>query len=398
MSDPPYPPDLRAARRLAAVLVPARLWADGAWGLALPGGLSVAQVVGAAGVVAAAVVAAPGARRWPAPARWILGGIAASLAVGALRAASPAAALSNGLHLAGPFALWALGFAAADPALVAGWRRAAWLPVGVSLAAWAAGQRADLVLNGWPRLVGWYGNVHAHAAAMAVIAASSLLAAALRTGRRPADLALGAASLACLAATLVRGGVVFVVVALLAGAPRSRAARALAALVVFASLALVASRWSDLWSLATGTAPAGGWGALGSHRARIWAESLAAFLRGPPLDVLLGRGLGGQYGLHRHLDPHQEWLSLLYQLGPAGPALWLAAAVAAARAARGPGGPEARGLLAAAVVVGCLGNDVLYRASLIWWVAGAAGLAAGAVTPGAPGAPPPTDAPASRAG
>jgi hypothetical protein len=90
--------------------------------------------------------------------------------------------------------------------------------------------------------------------------------------------------------------------------------------------------------------------------------------------VVLGRGLGGQWGLHRHLDPHGDWLSLWFQLGLLGPVGWLAAGVGAARAA---GAGPARGLVLAVMVLGLVGNDVLYRPSLLWWVAGAAGLAAG---------------------
>jgi hypothetical protein len=385
MTAPPYPPagrDARvavAARWLALGLVPARLCLDAAWAVELRPGLTLGQALGSALALAALAVAAADVRALPPPARWVLGVVGGAVIVGAARAPSLSVAVSNALHLLAPFAVWAVARAAAEPAVVSVWRRVAWLPVGVSLAAWAAGQRGEVVLQGWPRLVGWYANVHSHAAAMAVIGASAGLAA-LASGRRR-ELPLAVASLACLALTFVRGGVLFVVVALLAGAPRSRWVRVGAAALVVGSLAVVADRWADLWSLATLEPPAAGWGALGSHRGRIWAESVAAFLSEPVGVQLLGRGLGGQYGLHRHLDPHNELLSLWFQLGPLGPVAWCAALVAAWRAARGEGAGEARGLLAGAAVLALVGNDVLYRPTLAWWVAGAAGLAAGVRPP-----------------
>jgi hypothetical protein len=388
MAAPPYPLPARSAAALFAVLLlPLRIVGDAAWRVALPGGLSSGQVLGGALVVGAAVAGATGLRS-ASRGTWVLYlAVVAALGVGAVRAASPADAVTNGLHLLGPFAVWAAGRAAGDPALAVWWRRAAWVPIVASAAALAAGQWGEVVLNGWPRLLGFYGNVHTHAASMAVFAAAAALAWAGE--RRREDLAVGVFAALFLATTLVRGPVVFLVVAAVVGAGSSRAVRGAVALAAALLVALAANRWSDVVAVATWTPPAGGWGALGSHRLHIWSDSVAAFLRGPLDDLLLGRGLGGQLGLHRHLDPHHEALSLWFQLGPLGPVLWGAAAVGAARAARGPWAPAARGLLAGTVALAFLGNDVLYRPTLIWWVAGFAGLCAGVTPEGveAPSAP-----------
>lgn len=356
------------AARVLLWLVPLRLAADLAWAVRLPGGWSGSQLAGGALALVALVAAAPTLGRIPG--RPVAAAAGILLAVGAARASSWPAAAANALHLAAPFGVWALGFTAGRPAIEDTWRRAAWAPLLASAA--AAPFVGPVVLDGWPRIVGAYGNLHGAATASAVVAASAWLAAP-RAPRGP-TVALALLATALLAGTLVRGPVVFLLAALVLGGT-SRWHRAAAAALALASGGLVASRGSDLGAIVTGTPPPGGWGALGSHRLRIWGEATATFLSGPPLDVVVGRGLGGQLGLHRHLDPHQELLSLWFQLGVAGPLTWIAAGLLAARAA-GPG--PARGLVLATGLLSLLGNDVLYRPSLLWWVAGAAGLAAGA--------------------
>jgi hypothetical protein len=364
------PPVLRAVARW---LVPARLLVDLAWRPLWPGGPGGSQVVGGALAVAVVLLAATQLRATSPRERATLGAVALALGVGALRAGSPEAAVVNGLHLAAPFAVWLVCRAAAEPELEATWRRAAWAPLGLSAAVTWLGAAPPVVSDGWPRFVGAWGNVHG-AAVVAAVAAASAAGAALR-GRRLEDVALALAAGVALAATVVRGPVVFAAGAVALGAGWSRRARAAGAAAAGAAvLAALLARGPELWALATLSTPDGGWGALGSHRVRIWTDATTTFLAGPWSDVVLGRGLGGQWGLHRHLDPHGDWLSLWFQLGLLGPVGWLAAGVGAARAA---GAGPARGLVLAVMVLGLVGNDVLYRPSLLWWVAGAAGLAAG---------------------
>ena len=74
---------------------------------------------------------------------------------------------------------------------------------------------------------------------------------------------------------------------------------------------------------------------LGSGRWGLWTLSMNEFLSQPPWDLLLGSGLGGQremtldwvklfHSKHITLDPHNDMLLLLYQIGPFGVLIYLA--------------------------------------------------------------------------
>ncbi|MEQ1572067.1 MAG: hypothetical protein ABMA64_40945, partial [Myxococcota bacterium] len=130
----------------------------------------------------------------------------------------------------------------------------------------------------------------------------------------------------------------------------------------------------------------------------IWTESIAAYLAGPPADVWLGRGLGGQFGLHRHLDPHSDWLSLLAQLGPLGLSAWLwwmgRALVDLYRGRHRVLDAVAFGVLAANVAVAAIGNDGPTRLTATGWTIWLATIAVTSRT-APPPSPPPGSAPAS---
>lgn len=255
------------------------------------------------------------------------------------------------------------------------------LPVAWSVGALAAGQPDDHVLHGLPRLHGGYRNLHGHAVGMALYAVLGG-ALALRPGDRRgrgAAAALGALALAMMAASWVRTTMIFVALAWGTLLVLGRRWRVLGGLGLLGLLALLASatlraRFGDLVSLLTLTAPSEGWGALGSWRGRIWVESTQAWLAGPPHTLWLGRGAGHQVGLHRHLDPHLEYLSLLFQLGPAGLLAWLMLALTALVRCVREGTAEGRlaaALLVAVLATNAISNDFLTRATLAWatWAA-----------------------------
>ncbi|MCA9492958.1 MAG: hypothetical protein KC621_23670, partial [Myxococcales bacterium] len=124
--------------------------------------------------------------------------------------------------------------------------------------------------------------------------------------------------------------------------------------------------------------PEGGWAALGSFRGAIWVDATTRWWAEGPVSVLLGRGLGGQYGLHRHLDPHSELLSLLFQVGLVGAGVYVGALAATMRRlwrSDHADAPLALGLLTAAGLVGLVGNDVLLRPTVVWWIASVVALA-----------------------
>jgi hypothetical protein len=366
------PRDSRVTALCLAVL-PARVALDLLWWCEV-GPLSLPQLgsaligLGLLGVVLS---------RWRGLGGWgvLLGAWLLVLLLGALRADSALEALRYGLQLAIP-ALWVAALASDDELdWPAAWTWAPLLPVACSIGLLLAGQPYEHVLHGWPRLLGAYGNLHTHAASMAVFSATLAPLAVLRRSWGTGLLAAGAS--VCLLATWVRGSLAWAVLALVL-AQRGRGRGLL--LLGLAAVGLVAlrERWTDLWALLTLTPPEGGWGALGSWRIRIWTESLTGFLAGPPAEIWLGRGLGGHFGLHRHLEPHSDWLSLLYQLGPGGLLLWLGANVALLRAllrSRHPVAPIAFGLLGSAILTALVTNDLLFRPTPLWWTYGVAGLA-----------------------
>jgi hypothetical protein len=299
------------------------------------------------------------------------------LGLGALRAEGLLVALRYGLQLAIP-ALWVAALASDDELdWPVAWTWAPALPVACSLGLLLAGQPNDHVLHGWPRLIGAYGNLHTHAASMAVFLATLAPLAWLQRSSGTGALAGGACL--CLLATWVRGSWLWAALSLSWWLlTRWRALSWGLLLAVPVGLYAARERWTDLWALLTLTPPEGGWEALGSWRIRIWTDSLAQFLAGPSGDLWLGRGLGGHFGLHRHLEPHSDWLSLLYQLGPAGLLLWLGANVAllwALRRSHHPLAPLAFGLLGSALLVALVTNDLLFRPTPLWWTYGVVGFA-----------------------
>lgn len=368
----------RVAVGILVAVVPVRIALDLLWAVDTAG-VSLAE---AAGAVLALVPAALAALRWRAaashPLRWPMAAFAACVVLGAARAGSAADAARYGLHLLMPVG-WLLALHAwwGDRGVPRVWGVAAAVPVGLSLVALATGQPAEHVLHGWPRLLGPYGNLHTAAATMAVVTASAGILAVARRDVRDAALALTAGFCALL--TWVRGAFLWIAVAWGLALLQARRVGAAAGLALVGLAALVASgRGADLASVLTLTPPPGGWDALGSWRIRIWSGSLRAFLGGPADEIWLGRGLGGQYGLHRHLDPHSDVLSLLYQLGPIGLLAWLAwvggALVLLARR-RDPVAAAAFGVLGGALAVSLVGNDFLLRASAATWTWGLVGIA-----------------------
>ena len=386
-------------------MLPARILLDLLWWIA-PLGFSLSSLCSALFAVILALSLLAGASRGEAPlgpfargAAWLL---LASFLVAALRAESPFDVLRYGIQAAMP-PLWVAAMRLREPQWPEAWTLAALLPIALSLGLLLAGQPAEHVLHGWPRLVGGYGNLHGHAAAMAVFVATLGPIAALQRSKIAAVAAANAAI--CLGATFVRGGWLWVLLAiglwLIASGRVSRALMlAAGSLLALGSVAILRDRLSDLLALLSGSPPEGGWEALGSWRVRIWTDSLGRFLEGSALDVLFGRGFGGHLGLHRHLDPHSDWLSILYQLGISGLLLALvcnaALLVALWRRRAEPLASLALGVLSAALLVALVSNDLLFRPTALWWTYGLVGAALGIRREGT-GAPLPL-APAASTG
>lgn len=268
---------------------------------------------------------------------------------------------------------------------------AALVPMGLSAAAWMAGQPQEHVLHGYPRLLGAYSSHHNHAVAMVVFACVGGLFAlrAESVAVRLSGALLGGLALLFMGLTWVRTTVLMVgLVAFVALALRGRW-RLLVGLVLLgiAAVLLVPAlrdRFSDVGAVLTSRPPEEGWGAVGSWRVAIWADSLRVFAAQGPAAWLGGLGLGAHRTLHRHLDPHQEYLALWFQLGILGPTawvwMWVIALRDAARVARRSTGWDrdvatlTAALVVAVLLTSALSNDFLPRALLAAFTWGLCGL------------------------
>jgi len=375
---------MRSLPLALSLVVPFRVGLDWLWWVPGPAGLSLGQAASGALLIFVAASAASGWRRIAVhPHRWLWVALLAWIVIGAFRAPSTLGALTYGTHLALPV-LWLAALAAhpLQTRVVASWVAIAGVPMVAGLGFAALGQPDAHVLHGWPRLVSGYGNVHTHAGVAVVVLIS---AGGLRLAGRRWAAAVMLAAVVCLALTFVRTAWLWAVLSAVGLALARRRWRWVAVAVFVGALLLLASgRFTDVVAVLLGTAPPGGWHAVGSFRGHIWSDSLASFWRGGAGDRWLGRGLGGHLGLHRHLEPHSGVLSLLFQLGPIGVVLWAAWGAVTLRALWGRAAEDtehgwvaavAFGLLLGALATAPLSNDWLARVTVQAWVWGAVGVA-----------------------
>lgn len=223
-----------------------------------------------------------------------------------------------------------------------GWRRVmgtfAWvggIPVLISLYHLATGQMGGVSLAGINRLLGGYENLHNHAHAMLVLAAVySFWFFELPRGRLKwlAGAAAGAA-LMCLYLSYVRTALLGFAVFALVFALVERRWTLLGSFVVAAASMLLVSetmrdRFSDLLLVFDNDPTQVDYAKLGSGRMGVWMSSMDHFIRQPVWDLVLGAGLGGHWAMVQDyldefrssrggtLGPHNDYLALLYQLGP----------------------------------------------------------------------------------
>lgn len=210
------------------------------------------------------------------------------------------------------------------------------ISLSVSVYHLATGQMQNHFRQGYFRLVGGYANLHNHALFLLVL--NSLLFYWVLTLKRPLyrgiAIVLQLLGLLCMYNTYVRtamtGFAVFVVVFLLL----EKRYELVGGAVFVGGLLLLTNtslqdRFSDVIAVFGSGDSLGSKRTLGSGRFGIWTTSFEQFLNQEPADVLLGLGLGGQYEMtdlyanmyrskekSENLDSHNDYLSLLYQLGP----------------------------------------------------------------------------------
>jgi len=362
---------------LAALLVRGGL--DLFWWVNL-GGFSPGQVVSAALVVLFYGLAAPSWREIPpmfgAPA------LVFTLLVGGACFRGPddsvLASVRWALLYLGPLAFGAAVITSRVRAEI--WIRAilvaACVPLVWALILLAAGQPQELFLHGYHRLLGPYKNHHMLAVISSGVGSLSVYAVFREKGPwRLLGLATGIACAICLFNTYVRTSWLLIAgfVALWLVAEKRWSLVGLATALGLAAFALsptLQDRFSDVANLVTLTPPEAGWGSLGSSRLHIWTDSFANFSVGGWSSFAFGNGLGAHMVLHKELDPHSEYLALLYQLGLAGPItyLWLFGAAAFMGLRRGTALGNYVFALAVMTAVTCLiSNDFLTRVTFAWW-------------------------------
>jgi hypothetical protein len=274
----------------------------------------------------------------------------------------------------------------------------------VSLYDLAAGQMETTVHHGYHRLLGGYKNLHNHALVMMFVAELFFfLALNQRNALRTFVCAgISVAAAVCMYLTYVRTAAVGLVAFLALYLVMERRYRLLATifvgLAVFAATsAAVQDRFSDFAKFFANDPFEGGRTGLGSGRWTLWTMSLQNFLEQPWTNLVLGLGLYGYADLTsdwlskfspggiRTIDPHNDYLTLLYQLGPLAVAAylwmqWNVARTAIAIARRTKDVWERSlchflvGMTATVVVTNAVSNAFVQRTTLAWYYWGVAGL------------------------
>jgi hypothetical protein len=214
------------------------------------------------------------------------------------------------------------------------------VPIVLGYLALASGQMNEITLSGYARLRGAYANIHNHAHAMALFAVlgvywtrhagtkdspnlfrSALWMAAWAT--------YVAAAVGLLYLTYVRtallGLAAFAIAFLLLERRFKLAVGIITALaLVIAGNAALQDRFSDVVEIFAADPAEHDTGKLGSGRIELWTDAFTGWLRQSPLDLVAGMGLDRQHELnHQALDSHNDYLSLLFQVGPVGVAAYV---------------------------------------------------------------------------
>ncbi len=278
------------------------------------------------------------------------------------------------------------------------------VPILVSLWKLAGGQMNSYVLAGYRRLKGGYKNLHSHALTMLVISALCLwhLLRAWDAKNRRHTVVLGAmtaGALLCLYLTYVRTALLALVVCagvylVVTGRRRILMLGVVAALVAVLFSDTLQDRFKDLVLFFLPNDNVMARRKLGSGRMAIWTAAVTAYLQSSPGDILLGLGIGKHWLLTRgafnpyamasggYVDPHSDYLTMTFQLGPIATASYMTIQVAAVRAgllvyrfspdrwARAFGAFTV-GLMAGASVANSVSNAFINRITVAWLLWGA---------------------------
>ena len=208
------------------------------------------------------------------------------------------------------------------------------IPLLISVYHFLNGQMNSYSLAGYHRLLGGYKNLHTHALMMVQLASLSMFWLALERDRfrRGLLVALCAGFCASLYFSYVRTGYLGLAIFLGAFLYFSRKQKALAAFGLFFIIMLLLSpevreRMAFLVDFFDSGEVSFDRRMKGSGRWGLWTMSLHNFFNRSLWDQILGLGLGGDHILTvewvkghqfwaQSLDPHNDYLLLLYQAGP----------------------------------------------------------------------------------
>ena len=278
------------------------------------------------------------------------------------------------------------------------------VPIAVSMWYLAQG-RLDLQLDGYDRLVGGYHNLHNHALMMMLFACVGMFWL-MYTRKVGITVFFGIYVLcACLAlyfsyVRTAQVGLLVCVLSYLFLTKRHGLAFSFIAMVGVAVLSseLLQDRFNDLWQFFESSTYESTRRSLGSGRWALWSVSMKEYLKYPIGDIFLGLGLGRHrvlteplYSAHYYdpavgyIDPHNDYLSLMYQMGPTAVICYVVFQVQVIRAGldlkRIGRTPWARefGLFMVALtltvfVTNFLSNSFVSRITLGWYYWGMAGL------------------------
>ncbi|MED5372805.1 MAG: O-antigen ligase family protein [Myxococcota bacterium] len=260
----------------------------------------------------------------------------------------------------------------------------------------ATGQIYEHFRQGYYRLIGGYANLHNHA--LFLLFTNSLLLFWTMKARTTLERVLAGAllltGLTCQYYTFVRTALTgFALFSTLFLAMEKRwrilAVAGLVAGAAFASSDAMLDRFSDVVQLFGEGDAMGSKRTLGSGRFGIWTSSFSEFMRQDPADIVLGLGLGGHYEMtdgyadmyrslekSENLDSHNDYLSLLYQLGPIALLAYVGLQITVVRRAlrlMREGSPFERSfaryiiaLTAATIVADFLSNAFIQRVTVAW--------------------------------
>lgn len=254
----------------------------------------------------------------------------------------------------------------------------------------------DYVLHGYRRLLGGYQNIHNHALVM--LCFSLLFLAVFQASRRwwlrAGSLALAGIAVVAIYFTYTRTGLLGWAVSVLAVLLVQRRYRLVGAAVLAGSIFVlmdpdVQDRFRDLVAVFDPNVVSTDRRALGSGRWGLWSWSMEEYLSRPVGDLVMGIGLGGHRlttldwsrAFHRvglTLDPHNDYLLLLYQMGPLGVLTYVGMCLVAFREAvflarrgvdpwtRAFGGAVA-GLTVGVLVTNGVSNSFIHRSAPGWY-------------------------------